>query len=153
MTVANDATADLLTAIYSTLSGDATLVGMVGTSSLVAGAAKIYARPPAEENMPYITFGDVNDVDDSVDISFGQTFLVDITVWQQFQSTGNEGPGFTPLLAMAARIRALLHEIPMSIANGRNIIVQRIARQRVLEEPDGMSNRAILTLSTIIGHA
>ena len=48
MTVSNDASADLLTAIRATLAGDATLAGLVGTSALAGGAVKINARPPAE---------------------------------------------------------------------------------------------------------
>lgn len=150
---ASDASIDFLAAILSTLAGDTTLAGLVGASAIVTGQPKIFSRPPAEENMPFIEIGDISDLDDSADNSFAQWLQVDIAVWHQYQSTGNEGSGVGPALTMAARIRALLHENPVTIANGRNIVIQRVINQRILQEPDGLTNRVIVTVKALVGHS
>lgn len=86
----------LLSAIYTRLSSDGDLTGLIGTNGI---SDRLLPRP----KLPGITFGECTSRDYSTDATSGAEHLLTIEIWSDAQ-------GRKELNAIAERVRMLLHD-------------------------------------------
>lgn len=152
--MSGDATSDWLAALRAALVGDSQLATLVGTDG--GGNVKVYARPPAEVPLPFVTIGDASWGDWSTSDTAGQEIRHDVECWDQQQISGNESPSAARVRQIADRVRAICHRedlgyVPFAVSGRNLVLVQAIAGRLQLEQ-DGMTNRAVVTLRVLIGN-
>lgn len=107
-------------AIYDTLTGDATLMGMV---------TGIYDRPPQGSAFPYITLGDTDVADWSTKTTAGTEHRSTLHAWSR------EG-GRAQAAAIMERLHTLLHQGTM-IVPGQSMVSCRFLSSSLVLENDG----------------
>lgn len=95
------AATELQKAVFATLSGDATLAGMLG-------GGKVYDHAPASVAFPYITFGRTSVFDWSTGTESGAEQLFTLHVW-------SKGQGKKEALEIMERARTLLDDAPLAL--------------------------------------
>ncbi len=123
-------------AIYSKLSGDATLGAMI---------SGVFDRVPEQADYPYVTIGDAQWQDWSTQGQGGSE--ITMTLYAYSRKAGRKES-----LDILARIYALLHEGTLSMS-GQNLIVMRCTQGSVRLMEDGLSYQGALELRLLIASA
>jgi hypothetical protein len=123
-------------AIYQTLSGDATLMGLV---------TGVYDRPPQGSAFPYITLGESEGRDWSTKTTSGMEQIVSQHVWSR------EGGRKQASLIME-RIHTLLHDAGLSV-EGQTLISLRFSASSLNLENDGWTYHGILRFRAFMATA
>lgn len=107
------------TALYATLTGDATLMAM---------ATGVYDYVDEAAVYPYIVIGEALETPDNAHDRFGRQTVPTLHVWDQYR-------GFKRVLQIGARVNALLDHQPLTIA-GLTHIVTRFEFSQTLTDPE-----------------
>jgi len=121
-----DAQLAVQTGIYSALTGDAPLM------ALVTG---IYDIVPEKQVFPFITIGEMTQVDDSTASVSGMDLTLMIHIWDQDLSRYK-------LKEIAGEIYRVLHNQNWAIA-GMNLVNCRFEFSDVLGDPDGRTQHCL----------
>jgi hypothetical protein len=112
----------LQTAIYSRLSGDATLAAMV---------SGVYDHVPQGQAFPYVRIGNVTEVPDNLFGKVGRAATVTISVFSQ-------GQGYKEALTIAGRVQQLLDGASLSVT-GYACVDVSFEWSATLTEGDGIT--------------
>lgn len=112
----------LQSAIHGALTGDATLLTLLG-------GPRVYDGAPQAAAFPYVTFGQSNATDWSATEGDGEEHIVTLHVWSE---TGRR----KEVLAIMAAIRTVLHEATPALT-GHRLINLRQEFADVRRESDG----------------
>jgi hypothetical protein len=123
----------LQSALYGTLSGDATLSGM---------ATGIFDRPAQNTDFPYITIGESVCSDWSTKTSTGTKHELEIHIWSR------EG-GRKQTASIMERIYSLLHNQNISII-GQSLVFMRFIASSITLENDGWTYHGMLKLHAMM---
>lgn len=118
-------------AIYDTLTGDTTLVGLLN-------GPHVYDHVPRGTSFPYLTFGQSSERDWSTGGAPGHEHTVTLNVWSQAR-------GRRQIQAIVAVMRGLLHEQPLTL-DGHTLVNLRHDVTEVRREPDGETLRGVVRL-------
>lgn len=113
-----DRSAQMFAAIYTALSGDATLTTLLG------GAGRVFNGVAAGQAEPYVDIGDTTAVNYRTSSGDAQEHTVTLHVWTAQPVSG--GSARLQCLNIMARVRDLLHYVPlqMSAGNMANLICE-----------------------------
>ena len=143
--------ADITKAIYTRLSGDATLQGLLTTYS---GAAAVFTTDPipADAVLPYVTVLPIAEVPfESKPLYTGGTVLGDVTTGREVTydvGCYDEDDGSAvDVEAIYERVRALLHRHILTIANFTTVIAE--VTGTLSADEDGVFGR-IVTIRLIV---
>ena len=118
-------------ALYASLSGDATLVSLLG-------GARIFDDVPQGTPYPYVTFAQSDATDWSTGTESGDEHIVTFHVWSR-------DAGRKSVHEILDRIRSLLHDQSLALS-GHRLINLRREFCGVRREPDGDTLRGIIRL-------
>lgn len=118
-----DASWPLQQAVFSALSGDATL------SAMVSG---VFDHVPEGQAFPYVTIGESSAADFSTKTEAGQEHTMTIHAWSRER-------GRKETKQILARIYDLLHDQALSVAGFTNVLTRYVSAETVLEE-DGLTH-------------
>ena len=110
----------------------ATLVGDAARVSILGGA-NVFDEAPRGVAMPYVTFGDWQSRDGSTASDEGAEHIFVVNAW-------SSQPGAREALIIAERMRALLHDQPLSLDDHR-LVNLRFTQFETKREVNGRFNR------------
>lgn len=116
---AYSALAPVQTALYETLTADATLAGMV---------TGVFDYVPEGTAYPYVHVGEATEIPDNTHSGFGRQTVVTLHVWSQHR-------GFSEALTIAARIIQVLDHAPLTI-DGLRHVATRFESSQTLTDPE-----------------
>ena len=115
-------------AIRATLASDAALTTLLG-------GANIFDEAPRGVAPPFVTFGDWQTRDWSTASDEGAEHIFIVNAW-------SSQPGAREALAIADRLRVLLHDQPLAL-DGHGLVNLRFTQLETRRETNGRFNRAI----------
>lgn len=129
-------------AIYETLSQDAALQSLLGTT---VANPKVFDHIPDNQPFPFVRMS-IKPMTDRANHDWdGVAFVYTIDVWTQEPNYGD-----LKVQQIQKRIDELLHQQDICI-DGWNIIVHRRQTVDILEEPDGRTRHGIQTFRLFLG--
>lgn len=133
---------ELQKTIYTTLSSDAALQTLLGTTP---AAPKVYDSVPDQKSYPYVTM-QIKPMSDRGNHDWeGVGLNYQINVWYQAP-----GQGDLKVQQIQARIDELLHKQDICV-EGWNIIVHRRSTVDILDEPDGRTKHGVQIFKIFLG--
>lgn len=120
-------------AIVAVLSADADMILMIGD--------RLYEEVPEEPGFPYVTIGDTQDLDDSVQDQDASEMFVDVHVW-------STATGYEECKRIAARVRRLIHDSDLSLDEDRCVLINhRITR--TFTDVDPTTKHSVVTFRAL----
>ena len=127
---------DLQTAIFSLLSGDSTLDGLIGNNKIFDSIA------PQDTAYPYVIIGLETMRDVGTKTLDGNVYNVDIDVWSQYR-------GQKEIKEIMERIYNLLNNATISVS-GSNSVMSYVVNAVTLTEVDGITRHGIVNIDFTI---
>lgn len=138
----NGTAVELKNAIAAALAAASAVTDIVGTS----GGIVEYAQT-GEAEFPFITIGEGQEIDDSVDCQTGSDAFIDIHAWSRPDSVT---PGSDECKTLAAAVRAALHDVDLTLDTNRCVLIEhRITRYLVETDPPPVFH-AVITFHAIV---
>lgn len=125
----------LQSAVFAILSANTEL------NALTGGGARIYDDVPPATPYPYVSFGQTIERDWSTGSEDGREHTFTLHVWSR-------SPGRAQVHAIAAVIRASLHQAGLTIS-GHRLVNLRHELTDARREPDGETYRAIVRFRAV----
>lgn len=122
-------------AIRAALIADTAVATMLGT--------RIYDRVPANAAFPYAEFGEFQRLDDAADCIDGAEFYVTLHAWSQAVGT------IEAKRVAAVITKALGTGDGLSLAPDHRLVEFAVESDRILDDPDGVTTHAVLTLRAL----
>jgi hypothetical protein len=122
---------DLQTIIYSTLSGDSTLDGLIGDN-------KVFDNVPQGTAYPYVVIGLENARDVGTKTLDGKVYNVDIEVWSQYR-------GQKEIKEVMERVYNLFNNVTISVS-GASSVMSFVIATTTLVEADGITRHGIVNI-------
>jgi hypothetical protein len=127
---------DLQSAIYSLLSGDSTLDGLIGNNKIFDSIA------PQDTAYPYVIIGLETMRDVGTKTLDGNVYNVDIDVWSQYR-------GQKEIKEIMERIYNLLNNATISVS-GASSVMSYVVNAVTLTEVDGITRHGIVNVDFTI---
>jgi hypothetical protein len=125
----------LQAAVFSVLSADAELAGLLG-------GARIYDGAPRNAEAPYLHLGEVSARDWSTATEAGTEISFAVVAWSR-------QPGRSEALAAAERVRELLHDAALDLDGFRLVNLRHVATETArAEKPEG--RRAVARFRAVV---
>jgi hypothetical protein len=125
----------LQAAVFETLADDASLVALLGGPHVFDGAARNAVSP-------YVHLGEVTERDWSTATEAGAEIAFAVVAWSR-------EPGRSQALAVAERVRELLHEAALTLNGWRLVNLRHVATETArVEKPDG--RRAVARFRAVV---
>ena len=125
----------LQTAIYSLLSADSTLDGLVGNN-------RIYDEVPQNSAYPYVVIGEETTIDAGTKDKDAQEFTQTIHIWSRYR-------GSKQTKDIAQRIYTLLHNVAISVS-GASFVNSRNEFFTILLDDDGLTRHGVMRFRVVI---
>jgi hypothetical protein len=125
--MSGEASISVQTAIYSALTGDATLTGKV---------TGVYDSVPDETSFPYVAIGDDTVRDFSTNTFSGEEMTLTIHIWSRDRGRKNTK-------SIMADIYRVLHKANLSLTNGASLIHVLFEFAEIVLDPDGTTYHGI----------
>lgn len=125
----------LQTAIYSLLSADSTLDGLVGNN-------RIYDEVPQNSAYPYVVIGEETTIDAGTKDKDAQEFTQTIHIWSRYR-------GSKQTKEIAQRIYTLLHNVAISVS-GASFVNSRNEFFTILLDDDGLTRHGVMRFRVVI---
>jgi len=129
---------ELQGAVFSALSQDAQLTGLIGPG-------KLHDLTPAELAFPYITFGRVTRHDWSTASEEGAEIFFSLHVWSRKR-------GKAEALEIMERVTAILHDRPLALAE-HHLINLRVEQETLSFNPELDAFHGSLRLRAVVENA
>ena len=126
---------DLQTAVYSLLSGDSTLDGLVGNN-------RIYDSVPQNSAYPYVVIGLETSSNIGTKTLDGNIYSLDIDVWSQYR-------GQKQIKQVMERLYELLNDATISVS-GASSIMSYVRNTSTFVEVDGITRHGLVTVEFTI---
>jgi hypothetical protein len=110
----------VMSAIYAALSGDAAL-------SALLGGGVISDRLMERAKLPAIVLSAIDSRDYSTASEAGEEHFITLDIWA-------DGQGRKAALTIAARVKALLHDVSLSLGSEHHLVAIRLMEQRSLRQ-------------------
>ncbi len=111
-------------AVFAALAADAALTGLIG-------AGRVHDGPPRNAAAPYVHLGEVTARDWSTSTEGGTEIVFAVVAWSRL-------PGRSEALAIAERVRVVLHDAPLVLAGHRLVNLRHLATETArAEKPEG----------------
>ncbi len=127
---------DLQSALYSLLSGDSTLDGLVGNNKIFDSVA------PQDTAYPYVLIGTEITTDIGTKTLDGNLYNVDIDVWSQYR-------GQKEIKEVMERIYILLNNVTISVS-GADSVMSFVNSSTTIVEADGITRHGIININFTI---
>lgn len=125
-------------AVYDAIKGD---------SPAIAGG-RIYDAVPATATFPYVSFGDVQVIEDGADCIDATEVFFTLDVWSR---PGSTMPGQTEAKQIGAQLRDLLNENQISLPGGSYRTVDLLHQDsNYIRDPDGLSVHGIIRFRALV---
>tara|TARA_R100001510_G_scaffold21831_1_gene19115 strand:+ start:469 stop:876 length:408 start_codon:yes stop_codon:yes gene_type:complete len=125
----------LQTAIFSLLSGDSTLDGLIGNN-------RIYDEVPQNSAYPYVVIGEETTIDAGTKDKDAQEFTQTIHIWSRYR-------GSKQTKEIAQRIYTLLHNVAISVS-GASFVNSRNEFFTILLDDDGLTRHGVMRFRVVI---
>lgn len=125
----------LQTAIFSLLSGDSTLDGLIGNN-------RIYDEVPQNSAYPYVVIGEETTIDNGTKDRDGQEFTLTIHIWSRYR-------GGKQTKEIAERLYTLLHNTDISVS-GASFANSRNEFFTILLDDDGLTRHGVMRFRVVI---
>jgi len=122
---------DLQTAIFTLLSGDSTLDGLVGDN-------KIFDNVPQDTTYPYVRIGLESTSDVGTKTLDGNIHRVDIEAWSQYR-------GQKEIKQIMERLYLLLNNTTIGVT-GANSVMSYVVNTATIVEVDNLTRHGIITV-------
>lgn len=131
--MAKDPTLPILTALEARLRNNAS-----GVPTAMGGTTRYYPRVPENRLFPYIALGPVTvDFEDETDCDSGSETFVQLDLYSRHTKPDE----------IAALVSAVVEALrPDLVLTGHATVDQGVGGARYLDDPDGLSRHAVLTL-------
>tara|TARA_R110001592_G_scaffold171235_1_gene409423 strand:+ start:4440 stop:4847 length:408 start_codon:yes stop_codon:yes gene_type:complete len=126
---------DLQTAVYSLLSADSTLDGLVGNN-------RIYDNVPQSSAYPYVVIGLETSSNIGTKTLDGNIYSLDIDVWSQYR-------GQKQIKQVMERLYELLNDANISVS-GASSIMSYVRNTSTFVEVDGITRHGLVTVEFTI---
>lgn len=126
--------AEVQKAIHAALTGDATLVALLGDT-------RVYDHAPPDVPFPYITFGRTSVYDWSTGTESGTEQLLTLHVW-------SKGKGNREVHALMDALSARLHDADLAL-NGHHLVNLRLEFSEVLFDEDQSVHHGLLRFRAV----
>ncbi|MEX0955435.1 MAG: DUF3168 domain-containing protein [Rhizobiaceae bacterium] len=126
--------AEVQKAIHAALSGDATLVSLLGDTH-------VYDQAPPDVPFPYVTFGRTSVYDWSTGTESGTEQLLTLHVW-------SKGKGKKEALALMDAISATLNDAALAL-DGHHLVNLRLEFSEVLFDEDQSVHHGLLRFRAV----
>lgn len=111
-------------AVFAMLAGDAALAALLG-------GARVYDGAPRNAEAPYVHLGEMNARDWSTATEAGAEIALEVVAWSR-------EPGRAETLAIAERVRALLHDAALTLVGWRLVNLRHVATETArVAKPQG----------------
>lgn len=115
---------------------------ITGISPAVAGG-RVYDQVPEDPTFPYLTIGDEQVIDDGNSCEDGWEVFSDVHIWAR------------PPEGSKAAIKGIIANIvpvitALTSVTGFNIVIVELNSSRVLRDPDGKTEHAIVTFRFVL---
>ena len=135
-----DSSWPLQQAVYTTLTGDATLM------ALIAG---VHDHVPQDSAFPLIVIGDEVDEPFGTKTFDGSTAVLTLHVWDQFAgATGTGRRGRKRIKDVQSRLRDLLHHATLAVT-GHTLIDTEFLDAFAFEEDDGLTTHGVVRFRAV----
>jgi hypothetical protein len=125
-------------AVYQALKADAALIALIGNPS---GDVRLYQDVPADPVFPYVTIGEDQANDDSVEHLDAEEIFFDLHVWSRESS-------WAEAKQIAAALRSILHNADLTLDYGRCVQIQhRITRS--FTDADNETRHGVVTFRAL----
>ena len=122
---------DLQSAIFSLLSGDSTLDGLIGNN-------KVFDNVPQDTAYPYVRIGLESTSDVGTKTLDGNVHRVDIEVWSQYR-------GQKEIKEIMERLYLLFNNSTISVS-GANSVMSYVVNTATIVEADNLTRHGIITV-------
>lgn len=119
------------------------IVSALKTAPAVCGG-RVYDRPSAQAEFPYVTVGDDQVLDDGNTCCDGWEVFSDIHIWSR-PSAGSK----LEAKSIAADVVRRLVDQPFPVA-GFTLDIAQLETARSLRDPDGLTEHSIITLRHVL---
>jgi len=123
---------DLQTAVFSLLSGDSTLDGLVGNNKIFDSVA------PQDTSYPYVIIGSESIRDVGTATLDGNVYNIDIEVWSQYR-------GQKQIKEVMERIYNLVNNGTISVS-GASSVMSYVNNATTMTEVDGITRHGIVNI-------
>lgn len=130
------ATAELRRAVLTALKADYDVTALVGT--------RLYDRPPAGAQHPFVSFGPAQAIEDDFGASRGLELFQQLDAWSQTQGATLEADRLVQALSDA------LHEAALTLADPWALHEIRVTRAEVIDDPEPGLAHGIVTLRALV---
>lgn len=136
-----DRTAEMLAAIYTTLSGDATLTGLLGGNT-----GRVFNGVPPGQAAPYIDIGETTANNYHTSSGDAQEHTLTVHCWTEQAVHGQSAR--LQVTKIMARVRDLLHYQTIALSAG-NMPSLWCEFAETMADPDGKSQHGVLRFRAV----
>lgn len=124
-------------AVFQALAADAALQAFIGNP------ARIYQQVPDNAVMPYVTIGESQTNDDSVEHLDAAEIFFTLHVWSD-----SEAKDFVECKRICSALRRSLHNADLTLAENRCVLIEH-RRTDVLIDPDNITRHGVVTFRAL----
>jgi hypothetical protein len=135
-----DRTQEMMAAIYTTLSGDATLTALLGSGRVFNGV-------PAGQHCPYVDIGESTGNNYHTSSGDAQEHTITIHCWTEQEVSGKSAK--LQLLEIVKRVRDLLHYQSIALSAGNMPSLWCEFTEPATRDPDGVSWHGVLRFRAV----
>ena len=131
---------ELTKLVMTALKNDPSVSGFV--------AARVFDRVPSDPkpDFPYISMGPSDTLPDDADCITGEEISIQIDCWSQGAA---EAFGSAEVKKLAGAVKHCLHDVDLALAENA-LVALRHRVTRIMREPDGVTNHAVLSFTVFV---
>lgn len=120
----------------------AALTASANVQALLGPTPRIFQEVSTDAELPYVTLGTGQDLDDSVQFLHGQEIFSELHAW-------SVDSGFGECKDIAAAIVDEIHDADLVLeGNQRCVLIEHVST-RYLDDPDGKTKHAVITFKAL----
>jgi hypothetical protein len=104
---------------------------------------RVYDNPSDEAELPYITFGPSDWVEDDAECITARTETLQIDCWSRYQG------GFMEAKQLSDAVKAALHQYDGTL-EGNALVEMRVTTVRTFRDPDGITSHGVVTVQAMV---
>ena len=129
----NSPSEELQKALYSRLTTDAVLMGMV---------EGVFDQAAEQQAHPFVEFGPSDATEDDADCIIGAEYASQINVWSRYN-------GQLEAKRIADRVKKVLHRIELPLTDHAMVAIW-VQQIRILQDPDGETTHGVVDVRALV---